>query len=525
MVKLKPLQRSALSQHSFMQHKAVAPAPAVVYADPLAMPSIAKEMKELRSAHAIVSRPRNLFYTLSNYSYWTRYAEMDYLKNEVSILSTVIQRSSTEIVKYGIDWEPKFKRKCTECEAEYQQSMTVCPACGSTKLVKPDEKQKNYFVRPNGKSFLKEANENGQTLKDVVKSYIEMEYSYNEAGITRVSSDTLDPYDMSIEKSRTMEFLAIDPKFRRLLYDGTGKPGELYGFTADNRHMVFTLTGADTGYTDDGKAIYPAHWAIGESYGATGNTQYYTKDEMYSDHWFSPSLTYGVPIWESIKDDLWTFHYIEKGDLKRLEAGFGRGILVLPGFEDGNVQDVADSINQTLATNPNAIAIVGIPRQLENTAKLDVQFVPLGTDNIDATQNLKRDIRERIQAHAGVPNLIAGDTTASGGMNNESQQLTMYDRYLVDKYDLTDNLLDWVISWFPQITHWYLRVSRPMRSDTEMREKNAAVDFAEKMKRVGFAPTEYLNNEFTFPQHPSDPGAGGGMGGFGGGMRGGPPLM
>ena len=481
----------------------------------------ANRMTGSASVGVINARPPNMLYRLNNYSWWTQYAMMDFLRREVSIMDTLIIRSSTEIIKYGVDWEPKFKKKCQTCGTEYQQEMTVCRECGSQRLRKPEEKQKEYFVNAYGKSFLKEANVNGQTLKALLKSYIEMQYTYNEGGIIRVSADTLDPKDMSIESSRTLEFIAIDPKFRRMLFDETGEPGKMYGFTADDRKTLITINETEfTGYDEKGRAIYPAFWGVSESHGGTGNVQYYTKDEMFADKWFGQSLTYGTPVWMSILDDLYAYHYIEKHDLKRFAFGYARGLLVLPGFDGGDIQEVADGIHQTLATNDNSIPMIGIPRQIDNNAKLEVQFVPLGTDNAESTLKIKQDIRERLQAHVGTPNLMAGDTTSSGGMNNESQQLTMYDRFLVDKYLFTDDLLDWMLSWFPVITDWLLRVKRPMKSDSERRERQANRQEALEMQNLGYVSTEWVNGEFTFPNKPTPKDSGMGMMGgspFGGG--------
>jgi len=499
----------------------------IKFSNPLGIESASVELKKvnrnMQSANVsmISGRADNMYYQLNNHQYWILYALIDFLEREVSVLSTLINRSATEIIKYNINWQPKFKKKCMDCGAEYQQTMTECRECGSKRLIAPDEKQKDYFTNVDGKSFLKEANNNGQTLKAVIKSYVEMQYKYNDAGIVRVSADTLDPNDMSIESSRTLEFLAVDPKFKRMLYDGTGEPGKTFGFTADNRSVCMAINDTEfNGFTKEGKTIYPAFWTIGENHGATADCLYYTKDEIFSDHWFAQSLTYGTPIWMSILDDLYAYHYIEKHDLKRFAFGYSRGLLVLPGFDGGDIQDVADGIHATLQTNDNSIPIIGIPRQIDNNAKLDVQFVNMGNDNADSTLKIKQDIRERLQAHVGTPNLIGGDTTSSGGMNNESQQLTMYDRYLVDKYELTDEALDWVISWFPMITDWILRIQRPSKSDSEMRDRSAKIDEAVKLKNIGFAPVEWVNGEFTFPSKPVEASSP-----MGGGMRGGGPSF
>ena len=110
-------------------------------------------------------RPSNLWYKVTGQStYWYMYALMDWYKSEVSVLSTIINRSTQELFRHGLELRPKFAYKCVDCGHESDFIIKECPVCGSRHLRRPDPTQKDYFVRPNGKSFLEEANDNGQTL-------------------------------------------------------------------------------------------------------------------------------------------------------------------------------------------------------------------------------------------------------------------------------------------------------------------------------------------------------------------------
>lgn len=455
----------------------------------------------------VAGRPSNYLYRATNRApWWTFYALMDYYRSEVSILDTIISRSVTEIFRYGIDFEPAFVKKCTNCGHEYQNNVTVCPYCNSRALIRPDESQKDYFVRPNGRSFMDEVNDNGQTLKDICRSYADSQYQNNQAFILAVTGDVVDSETKHLERSYPLEFLSIDPKFVRMMYDEHAEPGVLWGFTMDDRRNVFSLSRDKDSFnarTPDGKTIYPCYWQIGSSPGASGDVWNYTKDEVYGNHWFRQSLIYGEPPWFSIEDDILSYYYMEKHTLKRYKFGYVRKILVFPGFSAQVMEEVARGVQAVLAKNDNSIPIVGLPYPPQGSGNMQAQTLELGTESSSDMIQLKNDIRDRLCAHIGVPNLFVGDVSASGGMNNESQQITTFDRYLMDKYDYCDDLLDWILSWFPKITDWKLRVVRPSKGDQEQKRLLEQIQVAQGFKNLGFGVT-YSNGEFSYTERPID---------------------
>lgn len=455
----------------------------------------------------VAGRPSNMLFRATNRSpWWTYYAMMDYYRGEVSILDTIISRSVTELFRYGIDFEPAFVKKCITCGHEYQNNVTVCPYCNSRKLVRPDESQKDYFVRPDGTSFLDEANDNGQTLKDLCRSYADMQYQDNEGAILAVTGDVVDTETKHLERSYPLEFICIDPKYFRLLYDDTAEQGTIYGFTMDDRHNLIYMD-QDPSHlqtrTPEGKVIYPAYYQVGNSPGATGETWAYTKDELYHNHWFKQTLIYGIPPWFSIEDDLLTYHYIEKHNLKKYKYGYVRKILVFPGFSSQVMAEVARGVQEVLAKNDLSIPIVGLPPQPPGSGEMRAQTLELGTESTSDLMQVKNDIRDRLCAHIGVPNLFVGDVVGSGGLNNESQQITTFDRYLMDKYDYCDDLLDWILSWFPKITDWKLRVVRPSKADQENKRLLEQIQVAQGFRNLGFGIT-YSNGEFSYTEKPID---------------------
>ena len=464
----------------------------------------------LRARESIgnADRPSNVWFRMNGQAtYWYMYALMDWYRSEVSVLSTIIMRSVQELFRYDLELRPKFALKCVDCGYESQTIIDTCPVCGKHRLREPDASQKEYFRRPNGKSFIDEANDNKQSLKDVLMSYAESEYQNNQAYITCITGDIYDKETGHLERAYPLEFVSFDPKFVKYLYDETGKPGTIYGFTRDNRNTLINLSTTPDVLNDmtaQGKEIYPAAWQIGSNYGGTGKFWLYTEDEVYQDHWFRQSLIYGIPIWYDIEDDLLTYHYIEKHNLKKYKYGYVRKMVILPGFNNDDVEDITKGIQDILAKNDNSIPIICTPPQLAGVAEMHAQTLELGTESSQDLIAVKNEIRDRLCAHGAIPNLFAGDVEASGGMNNESQQITIFDRYLLGPYNRIDRICKWITSWFAdKMTDWELVLMRPSKAYTNVKRTMDRAQEAQMMKQLGYDEV-YKNGQFWYTEEPVD---------------------
>lgn len=452
-------------------------------------------------------RPSNIMYRMNGQSmYWYMYFVMDWYRREVSVFSTLINRAVMELFRYDLELRPKFALKCVDCGYESQTIISECPSCHKHRLRPPDASQKKYFVRPNGKSFIEEANDSGQSLKDVLKAYAESEYQNNQAYTICITGDVYDKETGKLERAYPLEFISVDPKFVRFLYDDTGKPGTLYAFTRNDRHtLINTLKDQEmmNFVSNEGLELYPASWQVGNNYGATGKYWLYTQEEVYQDHWFRQSMTYGIPIWYDIEDDLLTYHYIEKHNLKKYKFGYVRKMVILPGFNNEDVADITQGIKDILATNDNSIPIICTPPQLAGVAEMHAQTLELGTESSSDLMQIKDDIRDRLCAHGGLPNIFAGDVESSGGMNNESQQITVFDRYLMGPYGYIDRQCAWIMSWFPLITDYELAVMRPSKAYTDTKRMMDRVQEAQMMKSLGF-DIYFRDGEFRYSDEPVD---------------------
>lgn len=452
-------------------------------------------------------RPSNVWFRLNGQStYWYQYAWMDWIKSEVSILSTLGLKFTSELLRYDFELRPKFIKKCMNCGYESQTLIDQCPVCRGTVFRHPDHSQKKYFINPlSGKSFIDDANRNHQSLKEVIWGFTESEFFNNQAYLVCITGDTYDKETGARDRSFPLEFMSYDPKFVKYLYDETGLPGKLYGFTMEDRSSLINLNEAPdvVNYkTKDGKDIYPAAWQIGSNYGGTGKYWLYTDDEVYQDHWFRPAITYGIPIWYDIEDDLLAYHYIEKHNLKKYKFGYVRKVLILPGFNDEDVEAITKGIQDILAKNDNSIPIICTPPQLANVAEMHAQALELGTESSSDLIQVKNEIRDRVCAHGGMPNIFVGDVEASGGMNNESQQITVLDRYLLGPYNNLDRLCRWIMHWFEDsITDWELVVRRPSKAYTDVRRRIERTQEAQLMSALDYEQ-QYMFGEFWYSEEP-----------------------
>ena len=474
--------------------------------------TMAKRYKSALSAGTMTigngDRPTNIWLKMNQQSmYWRMYYLMDYYRSEVSALSTIINRAVQELFRYDLELRPKFALKCVDCGYESQTLIDTCPACGKHRLRRPDPSQRDYFRRPNGKSFIDEANDSGQPLREVLMAFADSELQNNQGYLLCVTGDVYNKQTGHLERAYPLEFLAYDPKFVKNLFDDSGKQGTMYGFVRSDRNSIISLDPSDekfSAYSRSGEEIYPAAWQIGENYGGDGKYWLYTREEVYQAHWMRAALTYGVPIWLDIEDDLLTYHFQEKHTLKLYKYGYLRKILVLPGFNDTDAEAITSGIQDILAKNDNSIPIVCLPPQATGVAEMRAQTLELGTESIQDLLASKDDIRNRVCAMGGMPNLFAGDVEASGGMNNESQQITIFDRFLLGRYNDLDRACDWVTSWVAEkMTDWELRVMRPSKAYTDVKRLMDRTQEAQLMKQEGY-DQEFRYGQFYYTEEPVD---------------------
>lgn len=457
-------------------------------------------------------RPEDIYYRVTRQNnWWAAYTDMYKMFQENSLAFTLASRSATELTRFDIIMKPKFAKKCDHCGYESRTMIDICPECGfgPEHLHRPDKKQLDLLKKPNGRTWIEEANNSGQTLKELVKSFAFTQYQLNQAYLVCNTRTTYDAENGKKAITYPEEFLVIDPIRVQQLFDDSGELGKTYGFTMDNRNKMLALgdpKDADEIFrlNEEGKQIYPAAYKVGNNVGASGKYWLYMDQEVYQAHWFRPALTYGVPIWYSIWDDLRAWNSLEKHFFKKYFYGFTRKLMFIPGVQDDDIDEVTKGITDVLAKNDNSIPIICMPPVIGQTAEMRPYAIDLGTEDDRNALATKDNIMNRVCAFIGVPNIFAGDVEQSGGMNNESQQITVFDRFLTEKLSYIDDLLKrGVMCWFPGITDWEMVMDRPTKSETDAKKRIDKIQEMTMMKQAGFL-VEWVDGEFHYSQRPFD---------------------
>lgn len=87
-------------------------------------------------------------------------------------------------------------------------------------------------------------------------------------------------------------------------------------------------------------------------------------------------------------------------------------------------------------------------------------------------------------------------------MNNESQQITIFDRYILGRYNRVDKALKWIQNKIStKVTDWKLVLGRPSKAFTDNKKLIDSIQIAQGMRSLGI-PYGFLDGDFRFGEIP-----------------------
>lgn len=385
----------------------------------------------------------------------------------VADIRTAVTHLRNEIFRRGIIWKPKFDFKCDDCGKEYTKfeatkAKGVCScrrdgqrgAPKKTTLRKPD-----YDQVSNVEKFMEEANYFQQSLEAIMREceddinivddaflYMRKRYAASELDIAKWQSDkqlaemtgTDDP-PAPVINQEVLALFRLDPTLIEYDMDARGVPGMAHHICVFHRDELLAVPpdqGWDVHWRGEcpscGMITFPVYYKYSEqqsgAYGAaTPQTLYLIKDEVI--HWsrYAPSETFGYPPILSIYEkaltligmDRYLYDYFYE---RRVPQG---AITVVTDDTEGFKATKAE-VEAKMAANPHYIPWMAISSK---TGQGGMQFVRFAY-SLDELNYLpvRDEIRERISGLFGVSAIWMQDTSESGGLNNESQQLVVMSR-------------------------------------------------------------------------------------------------
>jgi hypothetical protein len=398
-----------------------------------------------------------------------------YLENEVSVFSDCVLKLKQEVFRNGFYWSTVDEHSTEEI---------------------------NYSEIEKLDKFIQKANYNGQSLKEVLSDF---EFNLNVADNAYLLLIKAYDYDRSGEIALTdaREILSIDPRDIKKMVKKDGRMGGDVWLCPTHRDVQ---KGEPGHKCHCGAILQQAYYETTSN----ENKQYYLKDEVLHSSKFYPSILYGYPPALKMLDILMAYHYLEKRTKAFYERGRAPGIATFPTNNQESLRKFWDETMTRLNDDPYYIPIVGY----NTDSRAAASFLQLMQDPNTDMLEVKKELRERISSRYGVSLIFQGDTSTSGGLNNEGLQITVTNRAVEDGQTIyNDKVLPWLCKEFG--IYKYIMQLNPNEEQDEMAEKERLakdIQNARGMFDMGF-DVEYKDGEFVFSGQatpPEDRGSSGG---------------
>lgn len=438
------------------------------------------------------------------------YAMCTYWYSACSIFSTVTNNIAGNALRDGIEWHPLFESKCPRCGTSYPATVTYCTVCTyEGEFLVPDESQKDLFINYEGGSMLDKVNRHGWDLMDLAHWFAIASLVYNQPICLAKSAYIVDQYENLPKEGGQViqEFVPISPIHARMLYDEVGAPGNGTMFRISDRKHKYHITDehvAETGRTKEGFKLYPAKWEIAFDEGNAGDGVLYTEKEIYHRTFGLTSLNYGTPIATLVSTDIRAWIAYEKRIEMYLSRGHPPGFVVINGIDPDAFQSLRKDIALTMREDPYNIPIISTPPIQDKLT--NIKWLPVMSEPSENMIELKQELLERIVSAFGSSILMYNDTEAMKGTAGPEAQMSITDRTLTNMRRHLNKFFAWILTKFPQITDWGLRVVQP--SDNAARDKleeeNRQLVNAQLYKALGFQVKSQKDGQIEISETPAE---------------------
>lgn len=348
------------------------------------------------------------------------------MANSNDTLRNVLYVVNRETFKEGYIIKPKFICKCPKCGEEYDRYMEFCEDCN------------NPTIEPNKLEFdileakLNNINRNGE---NIIKLFKQVETDLNVVDEGYLFFDN----DNSIYR---FEPITIKP-----IVNNQGLLGHI-----ENKMLVFNPEKRNKYIAISPDEPIPEGYLTAD-YESIDHL-YYSRTELIRLNKFSEDLRESIPPVVTLWSKLYILNKMDEY-LTSWYAGkrASKGILV---FNTNNYADMEKQIaSQMVEIQKNPQYLMNIITENKDARKL-VEYIPLSPNPSELDSESTRDsLRRYIAGFYGVLPLYLGDVTNTGGLNNETQQLTItrdavlgnvrrYNQVLLDFVNRLD-IKDWEV--------------------------------------------------------------------------------
>lgn len=409
------------------------------------------------------------------------------------VYRTIMNALKQETFRQGFEILQQYTCKCEECGATYDYEDDKCDFCGGscfTPSIIVKEKLEQVIRKANPMQNLSEVFE---TLEDDLNIF---------DNCFMVINKTYNITDRKIISAEINGVYRGDPINMRKLVDAHGRLGYLgnkkaYTCPFHRNKVYFT----NTPCAECGRVVYPAHYAQVSAV-VYGNESliYFIEGEVFHKTKFTSTMHYGLPPVYSLYRKINTLIAEDDYTMSSFtQQKPPRGILAV---KTSSIESFIKQWQRMLAETikfPHQIFPLGIESK-ENIKGNAIEFI----DFMRSFQELqfvehRDEFRKAIGAFFGVQPLFMGDTSASGGLNNERLQVVVTNRAIERSQSIHNALLQ-ELSFQLGSAGWKIQLI-PSEERDEMNElmiENQKLQNALAYKQLGYKAELSPEGEFNY---------------------------
>lgn len=375
------------------------------------------------------------------------------------------------------------------------------------------ENGENDFEYSSLNKILKKINDNNQSLIDVCKMF-ERDLNIMDDAYLISLKDYIFDLNGDISDWITREIVIAKPTRMGIIADSQGRLGyndkgqNIYLDLTNRSYSIDEKTAEGMGFVNK-QGIKLQQACYRAQTGKEGEYIYYMESEVFHCSKYNPTMLYGYSNIFSIWMKIVTLIEQDRYLLLNYQKGRPpRGILAFNTTNYDSVKKAWEALKEEAKKDPHSIS----PMILENKEGVGkaVEWINL----MNPLQDMqfiesRNEMRRQIGAIYGVMPLFSGDISQAGGLNNESQQLTVTNRSVeLGQKIYNEKVFPWILKQF-KINTYELELLEPEEKDEIKDEKTMGIkiDNAVKMSQMGFKVSfnqeeekfEYSNEQVSQP--------------------------
>lgn len=187
-----------------------------------------------------------------------------------------------------------------------------------------------------------------------------------------------------------------------------------------------------------------------------------------------------------------------------LSRGHPPGFVVINGIDPDAFQSLRKDIALTMREDPYNIPIISTPPIQDKVT--NIKWLPVMSEPSENMISLKQELLERIVSAFGSSILMYNDTEAMKGTAGPEAQMSLTDRTLTNMRRHINKFFKWILSKFPAITDWGLRVVEPSDNAARDRleEENRQLVNAQLYKALGFQIKSQKDGQIEISETPAE---------------------